>query len=202
MTRRLPTFAILLGLAGLLPFAACSLGALSLEPDQADRALLALVAYGATILAFLGGVHWGFALDGSGTPTVRVQRLRFGLGVGAVPGRLGRTAGDVRGLPDGRRAGPDRRHGGDDAGGGPRDPARADARRLHAAALGAVGGGPGVPGRGVPGAGNGRANRPVDQGCRAEKRSAFRQLQAPRWAMAECASLFRPTILAGHSYPG
>ena len=81
MTRRLPTFAILLGLAGLLPFAACSLGALSLEPDAAERSLLALIAYGATILAFLGGVHWGFALDGSGTPGVRVQRLRFGLGV-------------------------------------------------------------------------------------------------------------------------
>ncbi len=82
MTRPLPMFAILLGLGGLLPFAACGLGALSPDPALADRSLLALVAYGAVILAFLGGVHWGFALDGSGaTPTVRVQRLRFGLGV-------------------------------------------------------------------------------------------------------------------------
>jgi len=81
MTRPLPMFAILLGLGGLLPFAACGLGALSPDPALADRSLLALVAYGAVILAFLGGVHWGFALDGSGTPTVRVQRLRFGLSV-------------------------------------------------------------------------------------------------------------------------
>ena len=95
MTRPLPLFAILLGLAGLLPFAGCGLGALSPDPALADRSLLALVAYGSVILAFLGGVHWGFALDGSGAdgsgaPTVRVQRLRFGLGV--LPSLLGWAA--------------------------------------------------------------------------------------------------------------
>ncbi len=91
MTRPLPMFAILLGLGGLLPFAACGLGALSPDPALADRSLLALVAYGAVILAFLGGVHWGFALDGSGAmPTVRVQRLRFGLGV--LPSLVGWAA--------------------------------------------------------------------------------------------------------------
>lgn len=91
MTRPLPTFAILLGLGGLVPFAGCGLGALSPDPELAERALLALVAYGAVILAFLGGVHWGFALEDSGTtPTVRVQRLRFGLGV--LPSLLGWTA--------------------------------------------------------------------------------------------------------------
>ncbi len=91
MTRPLPTFAILLGLGGLVPFAGCGLGALSPDPELAERALLALVAYGAVILAFLGGVHWGFALEDSGTtPTVRVQRLRFGLGV--LPALLGWTA--------------------------------------------------------------------------------------------------------------
>ncbi len=81
MIRPLPLFAVLLGLAGLLPFIACSIGALSLEPNVLNRPLLALIAYGATILAFLGGVHWGFALDDGGTPTVLVQRARFGLGV-------------------------------------------------------------------------------------------------------------------------
>ena len=90
MTRPLPTIAILLGLAGLLPFAGCGLGALSPDPVLAERSLLALVAYGAVILAFLGGVHWGFALDAIGTPTVRVQRLRFGLGV--MPSLLGWAA--------------------------------------------------------------------------------------------------------------
>jgi len=92
MHRPLPAFAILLGAAGLLPFIGCSLGALALDSDGATRALLGLVAYGAAILAFLGGVHWGFALsglapDGSATPSDRVQRLRFGLGV--VPPLIG-----------------------------------------------------------------------------------------------------------------
>ena len=90
MTRPLPPFAIVLGLAGLLPFILCSLGALSLSSDGSTRSLLALVAYGATILAFLGGVHWGFALDGSDTPSERVQRARFGLGV--VPSLIGWAA--------------------------------------------------------------------------------------------------------------
>lgn len=90
MTRPLPPFAIILGLAGLLPFVLCSLGALSLASDGSTRSLLALVAYGATILAFLGGVHWGLALDGSGAPSERVQRARFGLGV--VPSLMGWVA--------------------------------------------------------------------------------------------------------------
>ncbi len=90
MTRPLPPFAIMLGIAGLLPFVLCSLGALSLSSDGATRSLLALVAYGATILAFLGGVHWGFALDEGGMASDRVQRLRFGLGV--VPSLIGWAA--------------------------------------------------------------------------------------------------------------
>ena len=90
MTRPLPPFAIVLGIAGLAPFVLCSLGALSLESDGSTRSLLALVAYGATILAFLGGVHWGFALDGSGVATQRVQRARFGLGV--LPSLIGWAA--------------------------------------------------------------------------------------------------------------
>jgi len=90
MHKPLPPFAILLGLGGLLPFIGSSLGALALDSDGAARSLFALVAYGATILAFLGGVHWGFALDGSGSPTDRVQRLRFGLGV--VPSLVGWVA--------------------------------------------------------------------------------------------------------------
>jgi hypothetical protein len=90
MTRPLPPFAIVLGIAGLLPFLICSLGALSLSSDGSTRSLLALVAYGAIILAFLGGVHWGFALDESGTQSDRVQRSRLGFGV--VPSLVGWAA--------------------------------------------------------------------------------------------------------------
>ena len=51
MTRHLPPLAILHGLGGLIPFVACSLGALMLGSDGALRSLLALIAYGAAILA-------------------------------------------------------------------------------------------------------------------------------------------------------
>ncbi|HSG90890.1 MAG TPA: DUF3429 domain-containing protein [Pseudomonadales bacterium] len=51
----------LLGVAGLLPFVATSLG-LWLRDD--DRFLQVGVLYGAVILSFMGGVQWGFALHG------------------------------------------------------------------------------------------------------------------------------------------
>ena len=53
-----------LGLAGLLPFAA---GAIALWTAPASRhamVALALAAYGASIVAFLGGLHWGLAARG------------------------------------------------------------------------------------------------------------------------------------------
>ncbi len=81
MNRPLPALALLLGLAGLLPFAAC--GVLALRPGD-GRGAMALAAYAAVILAFLGGVHWGFALLES---TGRGERARLGLGV--VPSLVG-----------------------------------------------------------------------------------------------------------------
>ncbi len=77
MNRPLPILAILLGAAGLLPFLGAGLAALGPQP-QGDRAMMALVAYGAVILSFLGGVHWGFALQDSAD---RGQRQRLLLGV-------------------------------------------------------------------------------------------------------------------------
>lgn len=74
---RLHPLAYLLGLAGLIPFLGCGLGALSTQP-QADDLLAALIAYGAVILAFLGGVHWGLTM--AQVPP-RAEATRFGLGV-------------------------------------------------------------------------------------------------------------------------
>ena len=88
--RTLPLVAILLGLAGLLPFLAGSYATLAYPDDTGRLALLALAAYGATILAFLGGVHWGVALQAGAGQTARVQRLRFGLSV--LPCLLGWAA--------------------------------------------------------------------------------------------------------------
>ncbi len=51
-----------LGLGGLIPFLACALLAAAGPVGWRGFAFSALVAYGATILAFLGAVHWGLAL--------------------------------------------------------------------------------------------------------------------------------------------
>jgi Protein of unknown function (DUF3429) len=74
----MPALAILLGLAGLVPFIGCGLGAMARD-GEADRMLAALIAYGAVTLAFLGGMQWGFALP-AGTE-MRRQRWRLVLGV-------------------------------------------------------------------------------------------------------------------------
>ena len=84
MTRQLPVLAVLLGLAGLLPFIGC--GLLAVTPSG-ERGAQALAAYGAVILAFLGGVHWGFALL---EPSGRGERLRLSLGV--LPSLVGWVA--------------------------------------------------------------------------------------------------------------
>lgn len=56
-----PRSALVLGVAGLIPFAVGAL-AVTLSPDHRDLAARLLLAYGATILSFLGGVHWGLAM--------------------------------------------------------------------------------------------------------------------------------------------
>jgi hypothetical protein len=53
---------LLLGLLGLIPFVVCAYLACAWRDPSEGRALIALIAYGAVILSFLGGVHWGFAL--------------------------------------------------------------------------------------------------------------------------------------------
>src|SRR4051794_13863804 len=90
MNRSLPTIAMLLGIAGLIPFFVCGLGALAASGPNAGRSLLALTGYGAVVLAFLGGVHWGFGLDAAGSTPPDVQRARFGMGV--LPGLIGWVA--------------------------------------------------------------------------------------------------------------
>jgi hypothetical protein len=66
-----PPWARILGIAGLLPFVA---GAVLLwaerDPSTTAHAGFALAAYGATIAAFLGGVHWGPALRAGGVAPI------------------------------------------------------------------------------------------------------------------------------------
>ncbi len=82
MPRRLPILAVILGVIGLVPFILCGLGSVSASFVGAQSSVLLLLAYGAGVLSFLGGIHWGTALatDESG-------RQRLSLGV--LPGFLG-----------------------------------------------------------------------------------------------------------------
>lgn len=73
MNSALPPLAWPLGLAGLLPFTA-GLAGMAMGVGWAGPAL---AGYGAVILAFLGGVHWGLALHAPG----QADRLRLVGGV-------------------------------------------------------------------------------------------------------------------------
>jgi hypothetical protein len=73
MNTTLPLPAAWLGAAGLLPF----LGLAALSGLGAPSAAPALAAYGATILAFLGAVHWGLAL--AGPSPANAARLALGV---------------------------------------------------------------------------------------------------------------------------
>ncbi len=63
-----------LGLAGALPFLAAALAAALAMPGAAT----VLIAYGAVILSFLGGIHWGLAAAGRPPAAARLV-------IGVVP---------------------------------------------------------------------------------------------------------------------
>jgi hypothetical protein len=96
MNHRLPTPALLLGVAGLVPFIGLALLTLTAFDDAvAQRYLWALIGFGAVMLAFLGGVHWGFvlhpaALPESMDPAERRDAGRLALGV--LPSLIGWAA--------------------------------------------------------------------------------------------------------------
>jgi len=59
-----------LGLAGLIPFAACAAAVWMTHPEIQLEGLRLQLGYAAVILTFLGGVHWGRALAGDGLSDV------------------------------------------------------------------------------------------------------------------------------------
>jgi len=85
----------LLGYAGLIPFVA--LAAFSLicsDPNYKEIVFFGLLAYGVTILSFLGAIHWGLTMQQN------TQNL-FLLIWGVIPSLLGwisLLAGSVSGL--------------------------------------------------------------------------------------------------------
>lgn len=64
MLKDVPVAARVLGLSGLLPFAASAAAVWSGDPVWEDEALQFQLTYGAAILSFLGGIHWARAFSG------------------------------------------------------------------------------------------------------------------------------------------
>jgi Protein of unknown function (DUF3429) len=67
-----PAWAWILGLAGLIPFVMCAAMQWYGPPGWRMLAGLALLSYGAVIVSFLGGIHWGLAMRASPVPTPRL----------------------------------------------------------------------------------------------------------------------------------
>jgi hypothetical protein len=60
--RRIPGIALLLGLAGALPFLTLAAAIVLAPPPYNFTAEILLTGYGVAILSFMGGVHWGLAM--------------------------------------------------------------------------------------------------------------------------------------------
>jgi hypothetical protein len=83
----MPLVAIVLGALGVVPVIVCGIGAFGSGTGPSNM-LAALVAYSALVLAFLGGMHWGFALH---APEDQ-RRQAWWLVLGGVPPLLGWAA--------------------------------------------------------------------------------------------------------------
>ncbi len=86
--KTIPPAALALGVAGILPFLACTVGLVAglTLPVLGGGARLtqALIVYGVAILSFLGGVRWGIAM---GYESEATQRRDFIIAV--VPALIG-----------------------------------------------------------------------------------------------------------------
>lgn len=103
----IPLAALWLGVAGLIPFVAAAVQIAThwpLGPRMTGPALFHLGAYGACILSFMGGVHWGLAVSAApgdiatdlrryGVSVLPALLAWFGLYVGAQKGLLLLAAG-------------------------------------------------------------------------------------------------------------
>ena len=93
--KKLPFLAVVLMLAGVLPFVVCSAGIVFFDSGvPVPKLLMMLVTYGAVSLSFMGAVHWGQALQTDRlimpAGADEVDNLRLALGV--VPALIGWVA--------------------------------------------------------------------------------------------------------------
>jgi hypothetical protein len=84
---KIPMAARLLGFAGLIPFLGLAFLVEATGAEYKAEILIALRAYGAVILSFLGGIYWGLAI---GRPWTQVNIIW--LCVSVVPSLLAWTA--------------------------------------------------------------------------------------------------------------
>lgn len=82
---RPPRLALVLSLAGLLPFVTGALGLWVIPESWRDRVLEELLAYAAVILAFMGAIHWGLAMRAEETS----DQAPVQLGLSVIPPLLG-----------------------------------------------------------------------------------------------------------------
>lgn len=75
-----PAAAKQLGALGVIPFLGLTIAAVMGSGAWINDALIALLAYGAVILSFLGGIQWGFAVSSPDT-TPRQMFNRLSLSV-------------------------------------------------------------------------------------------------------------------------
>lgn len=78
-----PRGALIVGLAGLIPFVALALG-IALRIGNIPVMSAALLTYGGIILSFLGGIRWGFAVKAE-----RGYSAFFQFGMSVLPALLG-----------------------------------------------------------------------------------------------------------------
>jgi hypothetical protein len=86
---RIPAAALLLGMLGVLPFAALGLAAAIGANVGPIAGMPGLLTYGAVILSFMGGAQWGLTVAGSSSDGRGLWR-RFGVSV--VPALVGWAA--------------------------------------------------------------------------------------------------------------
>ncbi len=82
---RVPVWAAGLGYSGAVPFAAAAIAAVTGGAEIAAVARTLLLTYGAVILSFLGGVHWGLAM-------LQGAALNVRLVIGVLPSLIGWAA--------------------------------------------------------------------------------------------------------------
>lgn len=91
----MPISAILLSVLALAPFIGCGLGALDSHAATADHMLTGLIGWGALVLAFIGGLHWGLAMrdpDPAVRPATWERKRNVLIGLAALLPVLGWVA--------------------------------------------------------------------------------------------------------------